>query len=205
MTLKTCFTLGLEFCICYRGFAAGPHFYLTFKSDTGPGQHSQFVLCLTYKLSSGIFSPIFLFHLLTRKSPFGQHFLFPPDKFCHQLHLPSRSIIELSHYLLARILFASWYYLHSRSIIELSHYSQRMISLKKCSKDDFPQKILKAWFPSKNAQRMIFLKKCSPQKMLKGWLPSGGEFHHGATAERAAGLSLFPLAKYWEQISRSTS
>ena len=137
------------------------HFHLTFKSDTG--QHSQFVLCPTYKLPLGIFSPIFLFHLLTRKSPFGQHFFFPPDKFCHQLHL------ALQEYYTTVTLFATNDTICPMILSALQEY-YRTVAL--FSKDDFPQKMLKGRLPSKNSQSMISLKKCSkddfPQKILKG-------------------------------------
>ena len=45
----------------------------------------------------------------SHKSPLGNISYFPLSKFCHQLHLLSLSIIQLSHYLLSMILLPGKY------------------------------------------------------------------------------------------------
>ena len=53
----------------------------------------------------------FLFncYFSSHKSPLGNISYFPLSKFCHQLHLLSLSIIQLSHYLLSMILLPGKY------------------------------------------------------------------------------------------------
>ena len=64
----------------------------------------------------------FLFncYFSSHKSPLGNISYFPLSKFCHQLHLLSLSIIQLSHYLLSMILLPGKYNAPTISVLDQS-------------------------------------------------------------------------------------